>query len=172
MPALRLAGTQRAFAFCDLVDCSTLAARLGDRRFAALIIEHNAIVRGTLEGLGDEAHFLGDGFMLTFPRAAAAVRWAVAAQRELAARLPSVRARIGLHCGTAVEVDGSWLGRDVIVARRLCESAEPGEILASARLRALVTPWPATGGPAFTGSRELGLKGCGDPLGACSVRWR
>src|SRR3954451_13853560 len=82
----------RAFAFTDLTGSSELADRLGDRRFAALIRAHNAIVRGLVERHhGREAGFLGDGFLLTFAEAADAVAFAVALQRAMAEQLPQAR---------------------------------------------------------------------------------
>jgi adenylate cyclase len=160
--------TPRAFAFCDIVGSTELAERLGDRRFAALITEHNQIVRSALGSSGSEAHFLGDGFMVSFDDGAAALDWAIAVQRQVGARLPGVRVRIGLHTGVAARVDGSWLGRDVIVARRLCERAGAGEVLVSERLRALVA---APARAAFGGIREVALKGWPAPQRACTVAW-
>src|SRR5690348_528147 len=85
----------RAFAFTDLAGSSELADRLGDRRFAALIRAHNAIVRRVAEHHhGREAGFLGDGFLLTFGESADALAFAVALQRAVAEQLPLARLRV------------------------------------------------------------------------------
>jgi adenylate cyclase len=148
--------TPHAFAFSDIVDSTGLAARLGDFRFATLIREHNRRLRSLLPDEGAEAQFLGDGFMVAFQSGQAGLDWAVGAQREVAAiaarRGVALRIRVGVHAGVAVREGGSYVGRDVIVARRLCEHAGPGEILVSERVRELAG---LTGGA----SRAVELKG-------------
>lgn len=69
----------------------------------------------------------GDGFMLEFPSAAAAV----AAAEELQA-VERVPLRIGVHVGEAVDTpNGDLLGRGVNIAARLMQLAAPGGIVVS-----------------------------------------
>ena len=155
--------TPRAFAFTDLVASSELADRLGDRRFAALIRTHNTLVREALaRHHGREAGFLGDGFLASFDRAADAVAFGVTVQRLVAARLPEARLRVGIHAGSAVPEGGTWIGRDVVIARRLCEAAGAGETLVSGRVRAL----SPRGIARFAAPRRLALKGLSRPVAA------
>jgi class 3 adenylate cyclase len=155
--------TPRAFAFTDLVASSQLADRLGDRRFADLIRKHNALVRElAARHHGREAGFLGDGFLLTFCRPADAIAFGVALQRAVERALPSARLRVGVHAGTAVAEGGTWIGRDVVIARRLCESADAGEVLVSSRVRALCPRGLAR----FGAARRLVLKGLSRPVAA------
>jgi adenylate cyclase len=156
----------RAFAFTDLAGSSELADRLGDRRFAALIRAHNDIVRRLAERHhGREAGFLGDGFLITFVEAADAVAFAVALQRAVAARLPQARLRVGIHAGSGVPEGRTFIGRDVVIARRLCEHAAPGEVLASARVQALAPRASAR----FEPAGRLALKGLSRPVVAAAV---
>lgn len=152
-----------AFVFTDIVDSTSLIERLGDRRFALLMRDHNELVRRLLRRHGgSEGAFLGDGFLLAFAQPADAVAFAAALRREARRLLPNgVRLRIGAHVGTAVRQDGTWIGRDVVVARRLCDLAAAGEVLISAQLRALA------GAPGAEPGRSVPLKG----LGREQVAW-
>ena len=156
----------RAFAFTDVVGSSELADRLGDRRFAELIRRHNALVRRLLAfHHGREAGFLGDGFLTSFDRPADAVAFGLALQRAARRELPAARLRIGVHAGTAEPVGRTWIGRDVVVARRLCELAEAGEVLVSGRVREL----SPRGVARFTARRRLALKGLSRPVTVLSA---
>ena len=79
----------------------------------------------------------GDGFLLTFTGARAAIQFAVDVQEALATWRTShpdtpLEVRIGVHTGE-VETDGrDIVGRNVTIASRLCDTAAPGEVLASA----------------------------------------
>jgi adenylate cyclase len=131
----------RGFVFTDLVGSTALAEELGDRRFAALLAAHNAAVREAADPHGvRSACFLGDGFMLVLPNARAALDCARDVQRAIErlrgeCRLP-LQVRIGVNAGTAVLADGEYVGRNVILARRLCEEAAPGEVLVAEHVRA------------------------------------
>lgn len=73
----------------------------------------------------------GDGFMLEFPSAMAAV----AASEELQA-VDRVPLRIGVHLGEAHETaSGDLLGKGVNVAARLMQLAQPGGILISGEVK-------------------------------------
>lgn len=157
----------RAFVFTDLVDSTGLLERLGDRRFALLMGEHNRLVRRVLHRHGgSEGVFLGDGFMITFASAADALEFAQALRLQARRALPpEARLRIGLHAGTAVRADGTWIGRDVVIARRLCDQAGADEILVSAQLRALVSPAAVR----YEDDRRLALKGLPGLHPACPL---
>jgi len=72
---------------------------------------------------------VGDGFMLAFRDPAAAVRFAVATQAELA-RDPDLPAiRVGINSGPALYRTGDYLGGAVNVASRVVSSAMAGQIL-------------------------------------------
>jgi class 3 adenylate cyclase/tetratricopeptide (TPR) repeat protein len=166
--------------FCDLVESTVLAGRLGpeamhellDRFFeAALEIVH--LYEGTVN------QFLGDGFMALFGAPLAiehherqAVMAAVAIRDGLPRRLHDVEARvgrparmrIGLNTGAVVvgkigdnlRMDYTAVGDTTNVASRLQGQAEPGSILVSAstyqRARALFSA--ETLGPLTVTGRE------------------
>jgi class 3 adenylate cyclase len=83
---------------------------------------------------------LGDGFLISFPSAVAAVRAAAAIQRALHAHNIAnpqrpVEIRIGIHTGQVTESDGDLLGQAVHVAARVMAEALGGQILTSDEVR-------------------------------------
>jgi len=82
----------------------------------------------------------GDGILIEFPSAVAALRCAVEIQRAMADRNASEREdrriefRAGLHQGDIIVEDGDILGDGVNVAARLEALAEPGGICVSQRI--------------------------------------
>ena len=82
----------------------------------------------------------GDGILIEFPSAVAAMRCAVEVQRGIAEHNESetkdrrIEFRVGLHQGDIVVEDGDILGDGVNVAARLEALAEPGGICVSQRI--------------------------------------
>ena len=138
--------------FTDIVGSTDHAARLGDVRWRALLAEHNAIVRGELEGYrGRELDRAGDGFVAIFDGPGRAVRCALAIQGRIQRLGLSLRA--GIHTGE-VEVLGAEIeGIAVHIGARVAALAKPGEVLVTSTVRDLVSG----SGIAFTdrGSRAL-----------------
>jgi class 3 adenylate cyclase len=67
--------------FTDVQGSTQLRARHGDRVADEILHDHEGIVRRAVEAHGgDEAAFLGDGFMVTFASPADGLRCAVAIQ--------------------------------------------------------------------------------------------
>jgi class 3 adenylate cyclase len=82
---------------------------------------------------GREEKRLGDGLMTTFSSAADAVRCAVTMQQTARRRAAGERLglRVGLHVGEALREENDWFGTPVVLARRLCDGAQAGQILCS-----------------------------------------
>ena len=76
--------------------------------------------------------------------------------------------RVGLHVGEAIRREGDYFGTAVVVARRLCDSAQGGQVLASAVIRDLSGPVP---GCSFRTLEPVTLKGFSEPFAACEVLW-
>ncbi|HSW13572.1 MAG TPA: adenylate/guanylate cyclase domain-containing protein [Solimonas sp.] len=148
--------------FSDMEGFSTMTERLGDQQAHKLIRQHNDLVRGELQRHGGkEVELQGDGFLLAFGDAAAALRCAVAIQRAFAkysARQPQepMRVRIGLHTGKPIKEGDRFFGLTVILAARIAGQAKGGEILASAALRERFVDDPEF---SFDAGRETELKG-------------
>ncbi|MGH2982347.1 MAG: protein kinase domain-containing protein [Solirubrobacterales bacterium] len=148
--------------FSDIEDSTVLNERLGDERWLELLRSHNAIFRQRLRAHdGYEVKNQGDGFMLVFPRPAAALRCAIEVQRALAERVggsaeEAIRVRMGLHTGEAIAEEGDFFGRNVVLAARIAAQAAGAEILVSEALREQAE---GEDGLAFGEGRELELKG-------------
>jgi DNA-binding NarL/FixJ family response regulator len=118
--------------FTELVGSAALFDRAGDEAAGAVRRRHFELVRRVAaEHGGTVVKSTGDGLMLTFASAVAAVRCAVELQRESEQPI-----RVGLDAGEPLpDDDGDLYGSPVIVASRLCESARSGEILATDLVR-------------------------------------
>jgi class 3 adenylate cyclase/tetratricopeptide (TPR) repeat protein len=157
--------------FTDLVSSTELIRRLGDDGAQRIFERHHAILSDLLsEGGGEELQWLGDGLMAAFSSTAEAVRCAVAMQSSTLQSVSGERLaiRIGLNVGEILQQDtgSGYFGTPLVVARRLCDSAASGQILASNVVSGLLA-----GRQAFR-FRDLGLlelKGIGDRVGACEV---
>jgi class 3 adenylate cyclase/alpha-beta hydrolase superfamily lysophospholipase len=122
--------------FTDIVASTERAAELGDRRWRALLDEHDTTVRAQLARFrGKQIRSTGDGMLATFDGAARAVR-AAAAIRE-ALRPLDLRVRAGLHTGEVELRDGGPDGIAVHIAARVAALADGGEVLVSQTVKDL-----------------------------------
>src|SRR5215213_11085528 len=122
--------------FTDLVGSSALFDRVGDDRADAIRRDHFTTLRQAIaEHGGREVKSTGDGLMVAFTSAVAAVRCAVEMQRATTATEGALELRIGLDAGEPLPDGDDLYGTPVIVASRLCDSAGAGEILASEVVR-------------------------------------
>jgi class 3 adenylate cyclase/pimeloyl-ACP methyl ester carboxylesterase len=156
--------------FTDMEGSSTLADRLGDAKAQELRRTHDSIVREALKAQGgSETKHTGDGIMASFPSASRAIECAVAVQRAIAEhRETSLRVRIGLNAGEPVAEDADLFGTAVNLAKRICDQAEPGQILVSDVVQQLA----AGKGFTFTDKGQATLKGFEKPVRLHEVRWQ
>jgi len=159
--------------FTDMESSTTLRQRLGDAKAQELVRIHNTIVRDSLKGHGgSEIKHTGDGIMASFPGASGALECAVAIQRGVAAHVEQhpqtpLRVYIGLNVGEPISEDSDLFGTSVDLARRICDHAEPGEILASNVVRELA----AGKGFLFADRGGVALRGFEDPVRLYEVHW-
>jgi class 3 adenylate cyclase len=128
-------------AFTDIERSTEMMERLGENRWLELMFVHNRIVRECVREHGGEVvKSQGDGFMLVFASASAALDCAVELQRILSAHnaaepTQTLRVRVGLHTGNIFQLDDDFLGKAVVLAARITGHARGGEILVSAACR-------------------------------------
>jgi class 3 adenylate cyclase len=154
--------------FTDLVGSTELLARAGDEDAQRIFRAHHDLLAEVAGAhRGEEVKWLGDGLMVAFPSAADAVRAAVAMQQASRRAVQGERLaiRVGLNAGETLRDAADWFGIPVVVARRLCDWADAGQILCSAVVAALLEGRDFT----FSNLGELELKGVPKPVAALTV---
>ncbi len=128
--------------FTDLVGSTELASTLSPESADELRRKHFSALRQAIATSGgSEVKNLGDGLMVVFASASAALGCAVAMQqavdRDNAEAPRPLGLRVGLSAGEATRETDDYFGDPVIEAARLCARAEAGRILASDLVRAM-----------------------------------
>jgi class 3 adenylate cyclase/tetratricopeptide (TPR) repeat protein len=159
--------------FTDLVGSTELASSLTPDAGDEIRRAHFASLRQAIaETGGTEVKNLGDGIMVVFTTASAALGCAVGMQQAIerdnhdAGRMLGLR--VGLSVGEATREDDDYFGDPVIEAARLCARAEGGQILAADAVRFMA------GRRNRNECRSVGpldLKGLPEPLEAVEVLW-
>jgi len=160
--------------FTDLVGSTALSSSVSPDVGDRLRREHfDVLRRAVAEADGTEVKNLGDGLMVVFATASAALACAVGMQqatevdnrdRELPFGL-----RVGISAGEAVEEDSDYFGDPVVEAARLCARCEAGQVLATDVVRAMAgrrNPYEC---------KPLGaleLKGLPEPVPTVAVTWQ
>jgi DNA-binding NarL/FixJ family response regulator/class 3 adenylate cyclase len=161
--------------FSDVPGSTDALYRLGDEQGSAALGVHLDLLRSVVGAhRGAVTKQLGDGVMACFDAAVDGVHAAIAMQQavERAGRADdaiTAQVRIGLHVGDVVEgTADDTFGAAVVVARRLCDAAAPGQILASQVVGLLVGNRPAL---AYEPVGPLALKGVPEPVEVVSYAW-
>jgi DNA-binding NarL/FixJ family response regulator/class 3 adenylate cyclase len=170
MMSQRMEGSFVTILFAELVGAASLFEHQSDeaaddvRRGHFVALRHAVVEHG-----GREVRSTGEGLMVAFSSAVAAVRCAVDMQRATARAKGGLQLSAGLDAGEPLPEGEDLYGTPVIIAGRLCDAAGPGEILASEvvcriagpRLAELVEP-----------ARALRLRGISERVAASLIRPR
>ncbi|MGV0814608.1 adenylate/guanylate cyclase domain-containing protein [Mycolicibacterium boenickei] len=147
--------------FADLSGFTALTQLLTPAELANLLNEFSSTVTDVVQTDGGRVvKFIGD-----------AVMWVSATPQLLAqaagdlidhprARETGLGVRAGLAFGTVLAINGDYFGSPVNLSARLVAAAQPGQILADARLRDELPDWPAVA------LEPLTLKGFSEPVQA------
>jgi len=121
--------------FTDIVDSTAHWDLLGPA-FRHTKEEHDRIVRRRAAEVGGfEANTTGDGFLIVFQSAVAAIDFALSTVPEVSGLMvpratpQPLRIRIGIHTGSVVDDGGEYVGPSTNLAARVCAAARPGQIL-------------------------------------------
>jgi adenylate cyclase len=157
------APTPVAVVFTDLEGFTRYTSRHGDEAARQLLAEHHKVVGPVVRSRGGKVvKRLGDGLMLTFPSAEAAVHAAL----ELVEVPCALRLRAGVHAGEAVVTADDLIGHDVNVAARVAAAATGGQVLATVAVREQAGELR---GIAFGRARRKTFKGVGEQVSVCPV---
>jgi class 3 adenylate cyclase/tetratricopeptide (TPR) repeat protein len=159
--------------FTDLVDSTEMASALSPEAADELRRAHFSVLRQAVAASGGtEVKNLGDGLMVVFPAASAALSCAVAMQqaveRDNRRGHGPLGLRVGISAGEATKEAEDYFGEPVIEAARLCAKAERACILASDSVRV------AAGRRSTHSFRRLGeleFKGLPYPVEVLEITW-
>ena len=156
----------RTILFTDLEGSAAVAEQLAASAFMAFLTEHDLVIRRALVASGGrEVKHTGDGIMASFEDVAKALEGALAIQEGFRASIgeggkPRYRVRIGLAAGEPVDHNDDLFGATVILASRICDAADSGEVLVSE----LVHEIGSTSGFSFDAVERRTLKGFSQPV--------
>jgi pimeloyl-ACP methyl ester carboxylesterase/class 3 adenylate cyclase len=140
--------------FCDIVDSTQHAARLGDQAWSALLTRFYALADARLRSLrGRRLDTAGDGLFAAFDGPARAVRCGLALCAAVSAL--GVQLRVGVHTGECEVLGEKYSGIAVHLGARVASAAEPGQVLVSSTVKDLV----AGSGIVFADLGRRALKG-------------
>jgi class 3 adenylate cyclase len=131
-----------AILFTDIVDSTVLFQRLAPDVADDVRRAHFSILRQAItEAGGTEVKTLGDGLMVVFGSASAALTCGVAMQqgveRDNREHEYLVGLRVGLSGGEVTREEDDYFGDPVVEAARLCAACRGGQVLAADVVRAM-----------------------------------
>jgi class 3 adenylate cyclase/pimeloyl-ACP methyl ester carboxylesterase len=123
--------------FTDIVDSTQRAVELGDRRWRALLDQHDDEAERTVDRFGGRlVKQTGDGWLATFDGPARAVQCAQTLRDALVSS--GIHIRAGLHTAEVERRGADVGGIGVHIAARVASQASDGEVLVSRTVRDLV----------------------------------
>lgn len=164
----------RIIMFTDLEGSTAMMTDLGEKKSMHLLRIHNAIIRNAIKNHnGREIKHTGDGFMVSFTSADEAMQCGRSIQAEFAAhrmRVPDqeMHVRIGMSAGEPVEESNDLFGSAVQMAARVCDAAQPDQILAVQSVRASCSN--GSGGFASVGDKHF--KGFNEAVSLYEISWQ
>ncbi len=164
----------RTFLFTDIVDSTKLTQEHGDTASIKILRTHNDIVRKALgKFAGKEVKHTGDGIMACFSSASKCMQAGIQIQQELdkyrkgSSALP-LHVKIGINAGEPVTEGNDFFGAAVQLTARLCDLAEPDQILTSSVIKNLCLGKNFK----FADVGKVPLKGFQDPVEVCDALWK
>ena len=133
----------RGFAFVDLSGFTAYIESEGLERAQEVLTGFRAVGRQIASDHGVRiAKWLGDGAMVVAVDPTALVEAALEAEARVVRQVRPLGLRVGVTVGEALLFEGDdYLGSPVNLAARLCDLAEPGEILCDVRTLEFLPDW-------------------------------
>jgi class 3 adenylate cyclase len=156
----------RAFAFVDLCGFTAFTDRHGDEQVVLVLAELRTALRESAARRGVRVvKWLGDGAMLSSTMIDAITALTIELDQRMADVIPSLALRAGLAFGPVIMFEGDdYIGRSVNLAARLCDRAQPHELLATSQVSAHMPPWVASESAGATM-----ITGFHDPVDLCRL---
>jgi adenylate cyclase len=129
-----MTGESGAIAFTDIVGFTAFNAERGDDGALALLELQDRLVRRALPPDARVVKELGDGLLLWFTSATAAVETCLSMRDDFeraATEDTPLWVRMGMHWGCPTARGDDLVGHDVNLAARIVDVAGPGELLVS-----------------------------------------
>ena len=162
-----MSGSIVTVVFAELVGAAAPFERGADAADAVRRTHLDALRAPLAAHGGREMTSTGDGLMVTFGGAVAAVRCAIEMQRAVSA-LGRLQLSVGIDAGEPLADGDDLYGTPVTIASRLCDAAEPGEILVSDVVARIAGP---RAGQPIQPLGVLRLRGVTERLAVSRIRW-
>ena len=123
----------------DIVGSTALRTKMGEGAFTTLREAHDGLAADLVEECGGRVvRFTGDGLLVAFPSAGQALEYAsmlAPGVEELGDEQGRLAVRVGIALGDAIDVNGDLDGPALVEASRLCDAADPGQVLCTESVR-------------------------------------
>jgi len=121
----------RTFVFVDISGFTNFTTSQGDDAAGRLLASWRAVTRDVASDTGVRiAKWLGDGCMVVAVEQRDAVTFALELQKRSGAACAPLSIRVGMASGLALLFEGDdYIGTAVNMAARLCDAAEPLEVI-------------------------------------------
>lgn len=151
--------------FTDIVSSTEVAGTVGDGAWHTMLDQHDRTVRAEIERFGGRmVKTTGDGVLATFDGPGRGIA-AAASIADVVGPL-GLGVRAGVHTGEIERRGDDIAGMGVVIARRVCDLADAGQILVTRTVKELVTG----SGTAFSDGGTHHLKGVPDEWQLFAVR--
>jgi adenylate cyclase len=129
----RLMRVQRTIAFVDLCGFTPFTERHRDEQVVLVLAQLRSALREAAARRGVRVvKWLGDGAMLSSTHSAELVALLIEIDERMTSDVPSLAVRSGIDAGPVIMFEGDdYIGTCVNTASRLCDRAEPHEVLAT-----------------------------------------
>ena len=163
----------RTILFTDMEGSTTMTTTLRDSKAMELLRTHDGIIRDILRNHnGNEIKHTGDGFMVSFSSASRAVECAISIQKSFTSfnkkdPIAPINIRIGITAGEPVTEGQDLFGSTVQLASRICNHANPEQILVTRVIQDLCMGKKLP----FSDQGETQLRGFDEPVWLYEVKW-
>jgi class 3 adenylate cyclase len=150
----------------DLCGFTAFTDRHGDEQVVLVLAQLRTALRESAARRGVRVvKWLGDGAMLSSTMIDAITALTVEMDQRMAEAIPSLAVRAGLAFGPVIMFEGDdYIGRSVNLAARLCDLAQPHELLATSQVAADTPPWVSSEPAGATT-----IAGFHDPVDLCRL---